>query len=883
MVQNCRVHTKGDKSKLRTKVVDKEVKFWKTELEKVCKEKNEWISHSASVAYECPPHIDTRVVRSISLLGALRWATLLSQRQNEILCAELFLLQQSEASAKAQLALAKKHLTDAKTRAVTAESEAAIAAAAQAEAEHRHLLTPPSASSQLVLHGEASRRTTGSSIGHLTSGGGYSQASSTISQYQPPGCDSDGEGAPILAAQAVGYEDQLEQLVLQIEELQNQLRLEKARLEKARSNAHSHEATLLRHQLNAQCGINDETADEITHVLQELSRLQQTNARLVSEMGLKNQLHDLSHLHSSAQNSMDSVSLVRFSRRSSHSNQGGLQGVLEEDVEEYPGDGLSLGSRISSGRYIGSIDMDAEGTDGVLLSSSSEMHSCVRVPFLPGEEAAVRASDPQNSNNSFGFPHTAEEGDSVTMSQASSGGSPLWAQQMPEEEVGPILTPRLQQASDDNLPLTPCSELGGQPGSEMASPEPMDGQASDNSPAPNHRHGALCRSHEVFDVEVHSDQSSSEKLEGSDEGGGDMFQSRATSASRDVTVSPFSRTAESRAEPESPWPSFSPTITSRQTEVVESPQRSASPTAHHSSHAPDCTDSHPENDPTCDDQTDHDASEQDSTGDNQTEQDLTGNGQAEQGPTDSTENRPAEHDLSEHEPTNDTPALGVATHNGTIVEESGDVATQQGTTVEESSDVATDQGTTQDAATREGTTGEEPSVPSSSQHATNTATRRRLSASASISGASASAAVASSAARLYRRPSAGAAYKSDAHAKALSNADAAASLTLDYDQLLSAENLSSPSTAAMAFNAARAVALAAAGEMTTLPKPLLPKPKPKHIGGDVSNILERFKTVMATTSPASHGPNRGCGHGSETNADCHAEVPDPKSSMGTAR
>ena len=42
--------------------------------------------------------------------------------------------------------------------------------------------------------------------------------------------------------------------------------------------------TQLRQQLIAQSGLNEETADEMTKVLAEASRLQQANARLTAEL-----------------------------------------------------------------------------------------------------------------------------------------------------------------------------------------------------------------------------------------------------------------------------------------------------------------------------------------------------------------------------------------------------------------------------------------------------------------------------------------------------------------------------------------------------------------------------------------------------------------------
>mmetsp|Transcript_28339 Transcript_28339/g.62247 ORF Transcript_28339/g.62247 Transcript_28339/m.62247 type:complete len:581 (-) Transcript_28339:358-2100(-) len=86
---------------------------------------------------------------------------------------------------------------------------------------------------------------------------------------------------------------------------------------KATAEAFQREANMLRRELCNQQGINDETADETTKILAELSRMHELNARLTGDMALKD-------------------SMIQLLKQQLH--EGGYQGSLGPGGEEFEGE-----------------------------------------------------------------------------------------------------------------------------------------------------------------------------------------------------------------------------------------------------------------------------------------------------------------------------------------------------------------------------------------------------------------------------------------------------------------------------------------------------------------------------------------------------------------
>ncbi|GLI62317.1 hypothetical protein VaNZ11_004924 [Volvox africanus] len=249
-------------------VLEKEVAFWKTEMEKVVNEKNIWVERYMKASED-----------------------------NEMLRAELFLVQQEAQSTRAHLEVLR----------VRQESRMAHSPAVGVGSSTG---TPQSGRAGLAAAGPAVGGSFGpSATSANTSPSKYGGGGSGIGVVSP--CDRsmvqhlEGQVADlkaelsrahrqVAAAEAAAHSADMRVALLEERLVEAVQELEAARRQtefmRATAEAHQREANALRSEVLSQRNINDETANETTKILSELSSAQQRCAKLASELSIKEQM-----------------------------------------------------------------------------------------------------------------------------------------------------------------------------------------------------------------------------------------------------------------------------------------------------------------------------------------------------------------------------------------------------------------------------------------------------------------------------------------------------------------------------------------------------------------------------------------------------------------
>ncbi|GIL66290.1 hypothetical protein Vafri_19893 [Volvox africanus] len=249
-------------------VLEKEVAFWKTEMEKVVNEKNIWIERYMKASED-----------------------------NEMLRAELFLVQQDVQSTRAHLEVlrVREECRMAHSPAVGVGSSTG---------------TPQSGRAGFGAAGPALGGSFGpSATSANTSPSKYGGGGSGIGVVSP--CDRsmvqhlEGQVADlkaelgrahrqVAAAEAAAHSADMRVALLEERLVESGQELEAARRQtefmRATAEAHQREANALRAEVLSQRSINDETANETTKILSELSSAQQRCAKLASELSIKEQM-----------------------------------------------------------------------------------------------------------------------------------------------------------------------------------------------------------------------------------------------------------------------------------------------------------------------------------------------------------------------------------------------------------------------------------------------------------------------------------------------------------------------------------------------------------------------------------------------------------------
>ncbi|GIM16450.1 hypothetical protein Vretimale_19087 [Volvox reticuliferus] len=260
-------------------VLEKEVAFWKTEMEKVVNEKNIWVERYMKASED-----------------------------NEMLRAELFLVQQDAQSTRAQLEVlrVREECRVAHSPAVGVGSSTGTPQSGRAG-----FAAGPAACGSFGPSATSVNTSPIKGTMLLRSGGVGASAGvvspcdrSTVQQLEEQVADLKAElsraNRQVAAAEAAAHAADMRVALLEERLLEAGQELEAARRQtefmRATAEAHQREANALRAEVLSQRSINDETANETTKILSELSSAQQRCAKLASELSIKEQMVGLLQL-----------------------------------------------------------------------------------------------------------------------------------------------------------------------------------------------------------------------------------------------------------------------------------------------------------------------------------------------------------------------------------------------------------------------------------------------------------------------------------------------------------------------------------------------------------------------------------------------------------
>ncbi|KAG1681612.1 hypothetical protein FOA52_014120 [Chlamydomonas sp. UWO 241] len=256
-----------------------EVRFWKSELDKSCEEKNQWVGKFAAAA-----------------------------RTNEILRAEVFLLQQDSLALRSQLELNVRRSTHLPGGWVPGWADDISKPSAALSQPHQRQQPQPQPqlskrypASAAVAQGVRDERTLRDQPGGAKQQAQdpRNQAPSELQQGQQEQQEQQAREAAAAAAAAKAEAEvaalrrQLWEAGTYVARMQKDLEQQRKQHENEKTllsatvEAYRNEADLLREQVTFQHGINDFTADETLKLHYELGRLQQSNASLQRDVSLK--------------------------------------------------------------------------------------------------------------------------------------------------------------------------------------------------------------------------------------------------------------------------------------------------------------------------------------------------------------------------------------------------------------------------------------------------------------------------------------------------------------------------------------------------------------------------------------------------------------------